>query len=136
VCYLLEAKGKRWVESAGVSSFGSRFPRLPASSPSPSLHHADTLSRDSEWIPRRNFPAAQVSVSFPAWHVQGGRRPSATPSDWDPVAWPWGSPLLCPSSPQGNGSASTTHSTTPTNKTTVAIPARRCSCFEYDAQLV
>jgi hypothetical protein len=95
VCYLLEAKGKRWVESAGVSSFGSRFPRLPASSPSPSLHHADTLSRDFEWIPRRDFPAAQVSVSFPAWHVQGGRWPSATPSD--PVAWPWGSsPLSLP----------------------------------------
>jgi hypothetical protein len=134
VCYLLEAKGKRWVESAGVSSFGSRFPRLPASSPSPSLHHADTLSRDSEWIPRRDFPAAQVSVSFPAWHVQGRQLPLRTGTLWLGPGAP--SPLLCPSSPQGNGSASTTHSTTPTNKTTVDIPTRRCSCVDYDAPLV
>jgi hypothetical protein len=124
VCYLLEAKGKRWVESAGVSSFGSRFPRLPASSPSPSLHDADTLSRDCEWIPRRDFPVAQVSVSFPAC----ARRAVAVSYPFGPCGLALGlfCPLLC----------STTHSTTPTNKTTVDIPTRRCSCVDYDAPLV
>jgi hypothetical protein len=130
VCYLLEAKGDRWVESAGVSSFGSRFPRLPASSPPPSLQPADTLSRDFEWIPRRDFPVAQVSVSFPAC----ARRAVAVSYPFGPCGLALGLPSpLCPSSPQSNGSASTTDSTTPTNKTAVDITTRRCSCFEHDA---